>query len=73
LVRPKAPLKANRDGVVEHFPDPSGRKSIEVDLQLLDFYDRLLSDLECYIETSAKGHNVHTWYLLRNKGTEGRP
>jgi transposase len=62
----KIAVKANRDGVAEHFPDPSVRKSIEVDLELLDFYDRLLSDLECYIEKSAKGHNVHSWYLLRS-------
>jgi Transposase IS116/IS110/IS902 family len=50
----------------EHFPDPSVRKSIEVDLELLNFYDRLLGDLERYIEKSAKGHNVHSWYLLRS-------
>jgi transposase len=62
----KIALKANRDGVAEHFPDPSVRKSIEVDLELLDFYDRLLTELERYIEKSAKGHNVHTWYLLRS-------
>jgi transposase len=62
----KITYKANREGVADHFPDPSVRKSIEVDLQLLDFYDRLLSNLECYIEKSAKGHNVHSWYLLRS-------
>ena len=36
---------ANRDGVREHFPDPSVRKSIEVDLALLDQYDTLITDL----------------------------
>ena len=62
----KIALKANRDGIADRFPDPSVRKSIEVDLELLDFYDRLLSDLECYIEKSAKGDNLHSWYLLRS-------
>ena len=62
----KIAYKGNREKVADHFPDPSVRKSIEVDLQRLDFYDRLLSDLECYIEKSAKGHNVHSWYLLRS-------
>src|SRR5512139_835575 len=62
----KIALKANRDGVLDHFPDPSVRKSIEVDLELLNFYDRLLSELERYIEKSAKGHNLHSWYLLRS-------
>jgi hypothetical protein len=35
----------NRDGVVDHFPDPSVRRSIEVDLALIDHYDRLIIDL----------------------------
>ena len=68
----KIALKANREGVADHFPDPSVRKSIEVDLELLDFYDRLLGDLERYIEKSAKGHNVHSWYLLRSIPGVGR-
>jgi transposase len=62
----KIASKANREGVADFFPDPSVRKSIEVDLELLDSYDRLLSELERYIEKSAKGHNIHSWYLLRS-------
>ena len=49
----KLAYKANRDGVTEHFPDPCVQKSVEVDLQLLDFYDRLLTDLELYIVRKA--------------------
>ena len=37
--------RANRDGVVEHFPDPSVQKSIAVDLALIDQYDALIVDL----------------------------
>ena len=33
---------ANRDGVSAHFADPSVRKSIEVDLALIDQYDTLI-------------------------------
>jgi transposase len=62
----KLAYKGNREGVADHFPDPSVSKSIEVDLQLLDFYDRLLGSLECYIEKKAKGHNVYSWYILRS-------
>jgi transposase len=62
----KIASKANREGVADLFPDPSVRKSIEVDLELLDSYDRLLSELERYIEKNAKGHNIHSWYLLRS-------
>jgi transposase len=62
----KLAYKANRDGVTDHFPDPSVQKSIEVNLQLLDVYDRLLTELELYIVKQAKGHNVRNLYLLRS-------
>ena len=62
----KIAYKADREGVTDHFPDPSVRKSIEVGLQLLDFYDQLLTDLELYIVKKVKAHDVHTWYLLRS-------
>ena len=62
----KISYKANRDGVTDHFPDPSVQKSIEVNLQLLDLYDRLLTELELYIVKQAKGHNVRSFYLLRS-------
>ena len=38
----------------DHFPDPSVRKSIEVDVSLLDHYDKLLGEVELYITRSAK-------------------
>jgi transposase len=62
----KLAYKANRDGVTDRFPDPSVQKSIEVNLQLLDLYDRLLTELELYIVKQAKGHNVRSFYLLRS-------
>ena len=34
----------NRDGVVEHVPDPTVRKSLEVDVVLIDQYDALVTD-----------------------------
>src|SRR5512139_2762778 len=62
----KIAYKANREGVTDHFPDPSVRKSVEVDLQLLDFYDQLLTELELYIVKKVKAHDVRSWYLLRS-------
>lgn len=62
----KLAYKSNRDGVTDHFPDPSVQKSIEVNLQLIDVYDRLLTELELYIVKQAKGHNVRNLYLLRS-------
>jgi transposase len=62
----KISYKANRDGVSDHFPDPSVQKSIEVNLQLLELYDRLLTDLELYIVRQAKGHDIRSFFLLRS-------
>jgi hypothetical protein len=38
--------KANREGVAERFPEPAIQQSIEVDLALLNSYNRLLTELE---------------------------
>ena len=62
----KLAYKANRTGVAEHFPEPSVRKTVEVDLQLINEYDELLRELELYIVTTAKHHDVHTFYRLRS-------
>jgi integrase len=48
---------ANRTGVSEHFSDPSVRKSIDVDLALLERYDDLITDLELTIVREAKRHD----------------
>src|SRR3970040_21662 len=56
----------NRDGVVEHFPDPSVRKSIEVDVALIDQYDALVNDLELTIVREAKRHDADAFHRLRS-------
>ena len=56
----------NRDGVVEHFPDPSVRKSIEVDVALIDQYDALVTDLELTIVREAKRHDADAFHRLRS-------
>jgi transposase len=43
----KIAYHGNRAGLVEQFPDLEVRKSIELDLALLDHYDQLLTALEC--------------------------
>src|SRR3989449_8034045 len=40
----KLAYKANREGVEEHCPDPSVRKTIEVDVSLINHYDQLLGE-----------------------------
>ena len=57
---------ANRAGVSEHFPDPSVRKSIDVDLALLERYDGLITDLELTIVREAKRHDGDAFHRLRS-------
>jgi len=62
----KLAYKANRDGVAERFPDPAVQKSVDVDLALIDYYDRLLNDVELTIVQTAKQHNAQTLYRLQS-------
>ncbi len=54
----------NRDGVVDHVPDPSVRKSSEVDVTLIDQYDALVNDLELTIVREAKHHDGDAFHRL---------
>jgi transposase len=58
--------KANREGVADHFPDPSVHKAIEVDVSLIDHYDQLLGAVELYLTRSAKAHDVQTFARLQS-------
>lgn len=58
--------KANREDVAEHFPDPSVRKAIEVDVSLIDHYDQLLGAVELYLTRSAKTDDVQTFARLQS-------
>jgi transposase len=61
----KIDRKIHREGVVERFTDPSVRRSIEVDLELIDHYDRLLGNLERFILRTAQVHDPQALHLLR--------
>jgi transposase len=58
--------KAKREGVEDHFPDPSVRKTIEVDVSLIDHYDQVLREVELYITGTAKAHDGPTFARLRS-------
>jgi transposase len=60
----KIARKSNRAGLAEQFPDPCVRKSIELDIVLIDVYDQQLSQLETGIVRSAKSHDPSTLHLL---------
>jgi len=58
--------KANRAGVEEHFLDPSVRKTIEVEVSLIDHSDQLLGEVELYLTRTAKAHDVQTFARLHS-------
>lgn len=62
----KIAYKTNRQGVAEQFTDLSVRKSIEMDLALIDHYDKLLTEVELYITKTAKVDNVNAFHRLRS-------
>ena len=62
----KIAYKANREEVAERFDEPSVRKSMEMDLSLIDHYDKLLTEVELYITKTAKVDNVNAFHRLRS-------
>jgi transposase len=67
--RPARP--SERAGLAEHFGEASVRKSIELDMSLIDHYDRELPQLEDYIEASAHGHDPVALALLAHHAGNG--
>jgi transposase len=63
---PKIMTRADREGVAARFPDPAVQQSIEVDLALLNSYDRLLTEIELSLVNTAKAHNAQIFYRLRS-------
>jgi len=57
---------ANRQDVAAHFDEPSVRRSVEVDLALIDHLDEQIRALELYLEKTAKLHDPRSFYILRS-------
>ena len=57
--------KGNREGVVDHFTDECVQKSIEVNLSLIDHYDKLMGKLEYYITKKAKVHDGDSLFRIK--------
>jgi transposase len=62
----KIAYKGNRTRVAEHFPDPAVRKSIEMDLALIDRYEEILTEVELVIVRTAKVHDANAFHRLRS-------
>jgi transposase len=56
---------ANREGVAEHFEDRAVRRSIALDLALLERYDELLADLEADLVRQAQQRDPQAFHRLR--------
>ena len=55
----------NRAGIAERFDDPSVARSMELDLTLIDVYDRELKQVEWFILKHARKSDQHGLVLLR--------
>jgi len=57
--------KGNREGVAERFEEESVRKTVEVDLELIAYYDSIIRKVEWHILRSAKTHDMMALQVLR--------
>ena len=58
--------KRNRSLVENRFDDQSVQKSVDMDVELINFYDEKLSSVEWYILKHAKTHDYHSYMLLKS-------
>ena len=58
--------------VAERFDNPHLRKSVEVDLALIDALDGQIADVELYLERTVKVEDPRTFHLLKTIGGVGK-
>jgi transposase len=51
--------------VAERFPDEQVRKSIAMDVALIDFLDEQIADVELYLQRTVKVEDPQSYYLLQ--------
>jgi transposase len=56
----------NRALMQGRFEDPSVQRSVDMDLHLIDFYDRELSSVEGFIDKHARQHEYQAYVILRS-------
>ena len=62
----KLQYPSNRDGFVERFTDPSVRKSMDADLELIGHLERVIHAIEVYVLKQARQHDPGAVHLLRS-------
>jgi transposase len=53
-----------RRGGAACFPDPVVREMMQLDLDLIEYYDQQLAQLEWQLVKQARGHDAQTYHLL---------
>jgi len=56
---------AHRDGIAEQIPDPGASRNVQLDLDVLSFYDQTLTKLEQELTVIAKDHDPDSYFRLR--------
>jgi transposase len=64
--------KGERALIPAHFPDVVVRRSVELDLAMIEHYDALLARLEQELALMAKDHDAFAYHLLRSIPGVGR-
>jgi len=62
----KLQWRRNRTGVAEHFTDASVRKTVEVDISVIDHLDTTIRELELYLTNTTKEHDANSFFLLNS-------
>jgi len=57
--------KVNFESIIERFHDPEVKRSIAVDLELIEHYNHIITNLERYITRVAAGHDPQALHLLK--------
>ena len=68
----EASKKSDRPEIPGQFPDPVVRQMIQLDIDCIDFLDQQLRVLEPDLSRKAKGHNAHSYHLIRSVYGIGR-
>jgi transposase len=56
---------AHREGIAEQIPDPGASRNVQLDLDVLSFYDSTLTKLEQELTVIAKDHDPDAYFRLR--------
>ncbi|MCP3925398.1 MAG: IS110 family transposase [Desulfobacterales bacterium] len=62
----KITYKCNRHLLENHFPDPSAQRSVELDIEIVDAYDKELSKVEYFLKKNAKSHDYLSYMILKS-------